>query len=358
MKLQYIIPATVLASFLVAGVASAQTSVTTTTNPVTGAISSGVAVNLGSVSMVGPFGSVVTSLPITLTAGNGASNSQLSSCQLYNSAGASVTTGANVVNTIGSGSSLFTLNTPLGINANPLVLTLRCNVASGVPAGATFVLNSVTPNVNLRAPFVTNLDVGPSVPAGSQDVTLANISLGTGAATSVRISSIPLSITTGGGASMAHLSDCRLRDSSNLFGSLTGSINPVGGTVVFNLTTPFTLAAGSEDMLGLTCDVSSATPVGGTFTIAINASAIAAVDAVTGATITASPASGIGPNGNPAATTGTIIVSAATGIPPIDPGTPGVPNTGAGGSAQTALILALSALIALVGAVYVKYQVR
>jgi|SRR3989344_939057 len=356
MKLRYIIPATVLASFLVAGVASAQTSVTTTTTPATGAISSGTAVNLGSISMVGPFGSVVTSLPIAITAGGSASNSQLSSCQLYNSAGASVTTGVNVVNVIGSGSSVFTLNTPLGINANPLVLTLRCNVAAGVPAGATFTLNSVTPNVNARGPFVANLDIAPSVPVGSQDVTLSNISLGTGAATSVRISSIPLSITAGNGASVSQLSDCQLRNTSNLFGSLSGSINPVGGTVVFNLTTPFTIPAGSAEMFGLTCDVSSTTPVGGTFTIAITPSGIAAVDATTGASITAAAVTGVGPNGLLPATSGTIIVtSAVTGVPPV---IPGVPNTGAGGSAQTALILALSALIALAGATYIRYQVR
>src|SRR3989344_923517 len=337
MKLRYIIPATVLASFLVAGVASAQTSVTTTTTPATGAISSGTAVNLGSISMVGPFGSVVTSLPIAITAGGSASNSQLSSCQLYNSAGASVTTGVNVVNVIGSGSSVFTLNTPLGINANPLVLTLRCNVAAGVPAGATFTLNSVTPNVNARGPFVANLDIAPSVPVGSQDVTLSNISLGTGAAVS-------------------QLSDCQLRNTSNLFGSLSGSINPVGGTVVFNLTTPFTIPAGSAEMFGLTCDVSSTTPVGGTFTIAITPSGIAAVDATTGASITAAAVTGVGPNGLLPATSGTIIVtSAVTGVPPV---IPGVPNTGAGGSAQTALILALSALIALAGATYIRYQVR
>lgn len=359
MKKKFIIPAAILASLFVAGTAGAQSAVSVTTNPVTNPVSSGSGVYLGTVSVSGPYGSTLNSVPVSITAGGGASNGSLSNCQLYNSTGTSVTTGGNVVGSIGAGQNTFMLNNAQVLSATPVTYTVRCDVAAGTPTGSTFGINVAAVNTNATPPFVANLDVAPSVPAGSQDVALANISLGTGAAQSVRITSVPLSVSSGSGALAAHLTDCRVRNSANVEGSLTGSINPAGGTATYVFATPLTITAGSSVMLSFTCDVSAATPIGGTFTVGIEPSGIVAVDAVSGTAITPTAVVGTGPNGLPAATSGTIIVSAYTGGGDTDNGneTPGVPNTGAG-DINTLIALAIAGIIALGGTLYLRTQLR
>ncbi len=204
-----------------------------------------------------------------------------------------------------------------------------------------------------------NLDTAPSVPAGSNDVALANISIGaTGA--SYNVTSIPLTISAGSNGSVANLTDCKVRDASNLDGTLTNVTGVTNGTATtFNLAVPLLIPAGTTNMLSLTCDVQPAAAVGSTFTISVTPGTVTATNAATGASVTPTgiAAGGFGPNGLPASTSGTVIVS-AVGTAPVQPGTgdtgttPGIPNTGLGGNAMLLVEILLAGVIALFGAFY------
>lgn len=350
-----------LSVLLVAGGAAAQTagSVNVTSSPITSSVSSGTNVNLGTLTFVGvQGGGVVTSIPVTISGSNGGVLSNLSNCQVFNNQNSSLTTGSNVINTIGSGANAFVFNAPLAVNSTTgtTTLSVRCDVASTTLSGSRFTMSAGAANIGpvLRI----NLDTAPSVPAGSEDVALANISVGaTGA--NYNITSIPLTIGASSNGSVANLTDCKVRDASDLDGAITNVTTVTNGSVTsFNLTIPLLVPAGSANMLSLTCDVSSAAAVGSTFSIAVTPGAVSATNAATGAAVTpvGVAAGGFGPNGLPASTSGTIIVS-ALGSNPVPPGTtpdttPGVPNTGLGGNIVLLAELALAGLIALMGAFY------
>ena len=199
MTIKKIVQICALSVVLVAGGAAAQTagSVNVSTTPFTGSVSQGAGVNFGSITLSGVNGgATVTSLPITITPANGGVAANVSNCQVFNAQGNSLTTGTNVVNTIGTGASTFTFNSPIAVNGNTgnAVLNVRCDVASTTPVGAIFTISTgmanlagtttTTPTTPVATTtptgpvFRINLDTAPSVPAGAQDVTLANISLG------------------------------------------------------------------------------------------------------------------------------------------------------------------------------------
>jgi len=344
-----LIGAGALSLLFIAGSVAAQSGVSITSNPVTAVISPNTSqASLGTFTITGPLGTSVNSVPLTITAGGGATVGNLSNCRLYDAVGNSVTTGANVVGSIGAGANTFAFNSPVALTGNSVTYTVRCDVSSAAPVGtSTFTMNAGTPNVSASQQLAVSLDTAPSVPRGSQDVTLANITLSADTAMNVRVSSLPISLSTGGGATPALLTDCRIRDASDLTTVLTGSINPSGGTTVFALATPSVVLSGTEQTLNLTCDVSAASPIGGTFSFVITPSTVGAVNVATGAAIT--PGSG-------GFTSGTIIVSGeAIGGTPGLPGTPGIPNTGAGGAAA-GILLALIAAMASVfaGATYLR----
>lgn len=360
MNIKSIVRAGAVLTLLIAGSAAAQVfpgGVTVTTNPVTSVVTPGSGVNLGTIAVVGtPTGASISSIPITITPGGGAAVSNLSNCQVFNSAtGASLNTG-NAVNVIGSGANAFALNAPLSIGSATTTLAVRCDVASNTTSGATFRIAAGAPG--LTTALNVNLDTAPSVPAGSQDVALANILLsGVNSGANVNVASIPLSISAGGGAAVANLTDCRVRDTQNLDGWLNANVPVIGaGATTYTFATPFTVFAGSSRMLAFTCDIAAGTPVGGTFTIAVTPGSIAATNAATGASVTAAQFSGTG-----SATSGTVIVSAA-GTSPVPPpstggddtGTPGVPNTGVGDAAL--FLLAIAGLLALFGAAYISWE--
>ncbi len=363
MNIKHLVGAGAVSIMLMAGVASAQATgasgVNVGTSPVSGSISSGTGVTLGTITLTGPqSGAGITGLPIVFTPGGGAATSNLSNCQVVNNAsGQSI----GSLSTVGAGASTFNFSTPLNVTNATTTLTVRCDVASTIPSGGMFTIFAGTP---FMAPGLgINLDTAPSVPRGSQDVALANISLGAmNSGANINISALPLTITAGNGATMSHLSDCRVRSTANLSGSVSGPITPTGGTSSFTFSPVLSVITGQSSMYALTCDVSSLTPVGGTFTISVNPSSASATNASTGATITPTGFSGTGPNGLPASTSGTVIVSAATGgtggnggSGGVGTNTPGVPNTGLGGNLATALgLLLASGLIALGGYAYLS----
>ena len=304
-------------------------------------------------------GTTALSVPITITPSAGGSLSSLSNCRLVNSAGVAVTpTLASVV----SGPNTFTFSSGLfaGGSVGTVSLTLRCDVATSTPAGVTFSSVAGTPTyvASAFAPLSVNLDTAPSVPTGSQDVALSNISLGANTSDSIRITSIPVMVSAGGGASIADLLNCRITNTNNVGGALSASqALSSGGTTNFILSAPLTVFAGTAPMLSLTCDVQPVTPVGGTFTIGINPAAIVATNVTTGAGVTPTAVVGVGPNNLPASLGGTVLVSgpADTGT---GTGTPGVPDTGAGDTMNTLFILVLSALVALVSGFYLRRSLR
>jgi hypothetical protein len=359
MTIKKIVLFSALSIAFVAGSAAAQTagSVNVTSNPMTSSVSSGSGVSIGTLTLSGvQGGGAVTSLPITISASNGGQLGNLSNCQVYNANGTSLTTGTNVMNTVGTGVNTFILNAPLTVNASTgtTTLTIRCDVAAGAQSGSVFTISGGS--AVLGPVFRVNLDTAPTVPAGAQNVTLANISVGaTGA--SYNLSSIPLSISASSNNTTSNLTGCAIRDASNLDTIVsTGTVVNNGSASTFNLSVPMLVTAGSANMYALTCSVQPATAVGSTFSISVNPGSVGATNASTGAAVTpvGVPAGGFGPNGLPASTSGTIIVTAvgSATTQPGDTGTiPGVPNTGMGID-LTLMVVALAGIIASAGALY------
>jgi hypothetical protein len=219
-----------------------------------------------------------------------------------------------------------------------------------------FTINAASPT--LGPVLRVNLDTAPSVPAGSDDVALANISFGaTGA--SFNVSSIPLTVTSSSNGSTANLTGCVVRNTTNPDVALTNVVSVTNGSATtFSLATPILVLAGDTQMLSLTCDVQPAAAVGSTYLIAVNPANVSATNAATGVSVTPAgvPSGGIGPNGLPASTSGTVIIAAvnSTPVPPgTDPDTtPGVPNTGLGSAGSMALMIVLAGIIALMGSFY------
>ncbi|MDB5238517.1 MAG: hypothetical protein JWM46_787 [Candidatus Kaiserbacteria bacterium] len=358
-----------LAVLSVAGIASAQvvttngSGVNVVSTPVTTQITPGAnGVTVGNFSITGNTnGAGIVSVPVTVTATNGATPGNLTNCQIFNANGTPLNTGSNVVSTL-SATNAFVLDTPLTISGGVTTnLSIRCNVASATPGASTFQL--VVGATTLNGALSVQLDTAPSVPAGSQNVSLANISLdATHSANSVVFSSFPITLSAGNGGSLGNLTGCQIFNTANgiAAGAVlgTGTLVNNGGPTTFTLSSPITVAAGTANMLALNCNVSSGSPVGSTFTLAIDPATIPATVSGTGTSITPTVGVGIGANGLPPATSGTIVVSAPGDLSTVVT-TPGVPNTGVGATGFEALfILLLSAMIAFGGALYLRYEIR
>jgi hypothetical protein len=180
MNIQKIVQIAALSVIFVAGGASAQTagSVNVSSTPVTTGFSAGTNQTIGTLTLSGVNGGGnVTALPVSVTAANGGVIGNLSNCQVFNNSGTSLTSGSNVINSFGTNGNTFTLNSPLAVNASTgtTTLTVRCDVASSTPNGSTFMLSAGV--ASLGPVLRINLDTAPSVPAGSNDVALANISV-------------------------------------------------------------------------------------------------------------------------------------------------------------------------------------
>lgn len=400
MKIQHMIaPATVLAFALSASVALAQTTtVMYTSSPVLTPVNPGTGVTLGSFTINGGTTSSISSVPLSLTTGAGGQPSNLSNCRLYSDNGTALSAAFSPV----SGSNTVALSSPMSVGGSvgTTTISIRCDVAQNVASAATFTFTAPATSTgtatgstgstgstgtttsstgsgstNTGTNFLVNLDTAPTVPAGSNDVALANISLGGGLASGARISAIPLTITPGNGASLANLTGCYIRTAITSSVGATPLSNQFplanGGTTAFTLGTPLMVTAGTPTMLSLACNVQPATPVGSSFTISIDPKTVVATD-LSGNPLTVSAVTGTGPNGLPASTSGVVTVTAFVGSNTgstggtttgtgtgtgATGGTVGVPNTGAGGTASSVMfVLALAALAALFGAAYLRYE--
>lgn len=354
----------VTTSIALTGVASAQVVAApagpvnvTTTESSTGIVPGSTATNFGTIQLSANNGGTytITSIPITVTPGSGASTADLTNCQLMNSAGGTLTSGNNAVSTLGSGTNIFTFDTPLTVTGATSTITVNCNVNSSAASGTTFGFVAGVPT--LSPSLGVTFNAIPSVPTGTQNAILGVITLdGTGSGSNINVTSLPITITENG-ATPANLTDCSLHNATSLATSLNTGNNAVstlltnGGVTTFTLDTPFSVPAGSGELLELTCNLSSATPTGSTITVSVAPSGIVASNASTGSFIT--PAASMS-NGSAEPTSGTVEITApsssSTGTTPVTTAVPGAPNTGEGGNApMNFALLAISAGVLLLG---------
>lgn len=182
----------------------------------------------------------------------------------------------------------------------------------------------------------------PVISAGTNNVKVAEILLDSTRATEgVRLTQIPLSLSTGVGSTLS-LNSCSLVNMSGGTGPIA-TFGAVTGVNTITLATPLVIPAGTRQTLALQCSVpSTATP--GTVSVSVTPSAFAGTGATSNNSVTATSGGALSglvvitnlPNtSGPGTGTGT-----GSGSP-----SPGLPNTGAGGTALFNL-----AILALAGA--------
>ena len=342
------------ATFLVAGIAFAQVvgtnGVGITSNPVTGVVTPGSNVALGTFNVTGDAqGAGLTSVPFTLTAGGGATAADLSNCQVFNASGAAVSAAFTPV----AGTNMVNLNSGVmagGTAGATQTFTVRCTVANGVSSSATYQFIAGTPI--LSNALSVNVITPTTVEQGGINNVLALITLdATHSGGNVSLGNVPVTITSNG-ASTSQLSNCQLRSINNLTGTLNTTAAVQNGTTMsFSLANQLTVPAGTVMTVVLTCNVDPATPVGGSFSVSVAPLSIGATAQNGGAVIT--PGASVASNGSALPTTGVVTVVSSGAV------TPGLPNTGEGGNAQeTLVVLALSALLAIGAGLYVRRAYR
>jgi hypothetical protein len=302
----------------------------------------------------------VSSIPFTLTTTGSGTASDLSGCQLVDDNGTALNTNGNELNSVSAGNNTLVLDMPLTVtNGSPVTLTVRCNTSSSTPANSTFAFMAGTPNY--AAELSATLTTFPSVTPGEMNAPIAALTLNSGASGSnLNITSVPLTVTYGNGLSSNDLSDCHTTYSgSTLDSNSTGVINSGADMITFNV--PLSATAGGAAMpLLLSCNVSSAAPVGSTIALSLAPSGIMAADATDGSSVAATqgydPVTGA--SGSLGGTT-TVVSPTMTTTTTTTTGTVTAPNTGAGANAplNIALLLA-SALLALMGGAYLARTLR
>lgn len=179
------------------------------------------------------------------------------------------------------------------------------------------------------------------------NATLARLTLDTtGSNTAVRIASIPLSVTTGVGATTTSLTNCRvfneatggvLSSGTNIPATLASGMNSI------TLDTPFVIPAGTVTTLAVRCDIASNLVTGGTFQFSLNTANVVATDPVSGAAAVV--------------TLRGVVVPPVIVVPPVV--IPTVPNTGAGGQATGNIAIILGSLaVAGFGLAYARKATR
>ncbi len=294
-------------------------------------------------SLAGP--TFVTSIPLSITTANGATLGDLTACQVFNSNGVALNTGANVLNSL-QGTNTITLDAPLQVTGGTAsTLTVRCNISGSASGSGTFQFTTGLPVLAPALSVVTpNLTVGTVVAPGAQDAVVANILLdATRSGTPISITSIPLSITAGAGGTVSNLSDCRVRNPLNGNVALNATANAViSGTNTIALSSAVNVPAGSAVMLTVTCDISAAAANGSTFQVGVVPASLAATSVGSGTTVT--------PTG---AVAGTLTSSGVPVVVAVS--VPGVPDTGSGSSAGATLVL--SAILAVAGALHLRRRI-
>jgi hypothetical protein len=187
--------------------------------------------------------------------------------------------------------------------------------------------------------------------AGANDATMARLVLDTtGSNTAVRISSLPLRLTTGNGALTSTLTGCQVVNEN------TGATLSSGTNVVNNISTglnnialdsAIVLQPNTVTTLALRCDIGSNLVTNGTYQFSLNTADVVATDPATGA------AAVVALRG----VTSPVVVPVP--VPTVPVVVPGVPNTGAGGAASTNIMIVLGSLAAAsLGLAYARKAAR
>lgn len=181
--------------------------------------------------------------------------------------------------------------------------------------------------------------VAPTISAGASNVTLANIHLdATRSSDDIRLTNLPVTLTTGNGGVASNLRSCRLTNSNSATFPLNSGNNAVTnlstGSNMITFDSPLVIPRGTSLNLFLICNIDPNLASGGTYQFSVNTSNVTAVSASTGLP----------------AVVGTIVGGGAT-VPVV----PGVPNTGFGGNVTTNILFILGAIsMGALGIVYAR----
>jgi Putative peptidoglycan binding domain len=207
------------------------------------------------------------------------------------------------------------INFPVGSNT----YTVEGEVPSGTANGVTIVADtapatdwtSVSGNVtgnnitlsvtdfpmNTMTVQAASLSVSNSsaisnqtVVAGAQNFTFAQVQLDASqSGEDIRLSSLPMTVTFGGTASAADLSNCQLFNGSTALDTgsrVVNATNITGGAATFQFDNSLTVPKGTIVTLSLQCNLSANAPVSSSYTWSVAASGITANGATSGSNAT------------------------------------------------------------------------
>ncbi|MDO8594842.1 MAG: hypothetical protein Q7R93_05035 [bacterium] len=295
----------------------------------------------------------VSTIPVSIITGGGAAASYLSSCQLFsNATGTALNTGSNIPASVSAGSNSFVLDAPLVVGPGATQsVSLRCTISASAVPGNTFDTGVIPSATVISLPPVLSV-TATAIPAIQNNATPAgNVVFGTArldateSGSDIRVSSVPVSVSTTGGASAGSVLGCQLFSPSNVALNTTANVGGVmsSGSNSIVLDTPFVVPSNTFTTLTLRCSVAPPAISGGTIQLTLGSGSPFGLSSTGAGPVVLSVAN---ITNAPVPVVGGII------IPPI---TPGVPGTGAGtASAAIYFILAAASVIVLGGALYAK----
>ena len=170
-----IVPALVLAASLGASVAMASAVFSVGITPVIVTQNGPAAtpnVTLATIRMnaVGSTDDIlVSALPLSMTASNGGTVSNLNNCRVVNLSNNSqqLNSGSNIPSSIFNGSNSITLDTPLRVPAGSIVdVAVKCNIIASAAVNNTYAVN-IDPLAVVARSAVNGLQITPSVGTGA-----------------------------------------------------------------------------------------------------------------------------------------------------------------------------------------------
>lgn len=228
--------------------------------------------------------------------------------------------------------------------AIPMAFALAIFAFAGVnPTNAQTTVSQPSLLVDL-----VNTGVATSLVPGAQNTTVANIRLDTiTSSDNIRLSSLPIILSTGNGGDASDLMSCTLVNAANPSVDLNSgnnvSTNLSSGTNTVTFDNALVISKGTVMNLLLNCDISASLTSGGTYQFSVNTSNVVATAVSTGLP----------------AVVGVTRTTPPTVPPVIPPVIPGIPNTGFGGNATTNIMVILGSIVAAgLGLAYTRKLAR
>jgi hypothetical protein len=263
----------------------------------------------------------------------------------------------------------FTLSPQLTVNSGtPVTLQIRCDVSASAPSGSMFQFSTNATSSSSTSggtqqttggTLAAEADFVKQIPAGLNNAIIGIITLdATRSHQPVTLTSVPISVSASGGATLNALTSCMLTSSSGTTLTTGGNaVAAITGSNMFRLDTPLVIAAGQGAIIVLRCNVSSNAPVGSTLTVGLAPSSFQAIS--NGSPVTVMQ--GLLSTGQQGTNSSTITIAAqgtgaGSGTGTGSPESPGIPNTGEGGNAPMNYAILLSTL--LVAIVATRFAMR